>query len=63
MWQAKYLRAARCYECSAATGEGVERLMEETAGEAMRALVEREYALYRGIKRMKLDAEEDCTRL
>lgn len=58
MWQAKYLNA-KYYECSALTGEGVDMLVEETAAEATRAIVEKEYALYRGIKRMALDDEEN----
>ncbi|KAJ6782208.1 hypothetical protein PWT90_06714 [Aphanocladium album] len=58
MWQAKYLKA-RYFECSALTGEGVDLLVEETAAEATRAVVEKEYALYRGIKRMALSEDED----
>lgn len=45
---------ARYWECSALTGEGVARLVGETAEEATTRVVEREYALYRGIKRMAL---------
>ncbi|TQV94314.1 hypothetical protein V2A60_002649 [Cordyceps javanica] len=52
-WHAKYIRA-KYYECSALTGEGVDRLVEETATEATRAIVEKEYALYREIKRPAL---------
>lgn len=58
-WQAKYLRA-KYFECSALTGEGVDLLVEETAAEATRAIVEREYALYRGIKRLTLGEDEHC---
>lgn len=50
-WQAKYLQA-RYFECSALSGEGVDLLVEETAAEATRRVVEREYSLYVG-KRMK----------
>ncbi|KAJ4144352.1 hypothetical protein LMH87_003238 [Akanthomyces muscarius] len=41
-WQAKYLNA-KYYECSALTGEGVDYIVEETAAEATRAIVEKEY--------------------
>lgn len=58
-WQAKYLNA-KYYECSALTGEGVDLLVEETAAEATRAIVEKEYALYRGIKRLALGGDEHC---
>lgn len=58
-WQAKYVKA-KYYECSALTGEGVDRLVEETAAEVTRAIVDKEYALYRGIKRLALGADEDC---
>ncbi len=57
-WQAKYLKA-RYYECSALTGEGVDLLVEHSAAEATRAIVEKEYALYRGMKRLALGLENE----